>query len=153
MLACALTLPLAAQAEELADLSLEQLMAVPVVGASKYEQTQDRVAAAVTVITRDEIRSFGWRTLDEALVTLPGVHTSYDRQYSYVGVRGFGLAGAFHTNDAAKEAGMIAVNIAALTMLTHAFLPAMVKYSTSVSSQLEQPTTSSSRFITARASK
>lgn len=40
---------------------------------------------------------------------------------------GFGLAGAFHTNDAAKEAGMIAVNIAALTMLTHAFLPAMVK--------------------------
>ncbi|MBV2262766.1 MAG: TonB-dependent receptor [Thauera sp.] len=97
LLACALTLPLAAQAEELADLSLEQLMAVPVVGASKYEQTQDRVAAAVTVITRDEIRSFGWRTLDEALVTLPGVHTSYDRQYSYVGVRGFGLAGDYMT--------------------------------------------------------
>ena len=97
LLSCTLALPLTAHAEELADLSLEQLMAVPVVGASKYEQTQDRVAAAVTVITRDEIRSFGWRTLDEALATLPGVHTSYDRQYSYVGVRGFGLAGDYMT--------------------------------------------------------
>lgn len=97
LLSCALLSAPAAQAEELADLSLEQLMAVPVVGASKYEQTQDRVAAAVTVITRDEIRSFGWRTLDEALATLPGVHTTYDRQYSYVGVRGFGLAGDYMT--------------------------------------------------------
>lgn len=97
LLPCALALPVGAAAEELADLSLEQLMAVPVVGASKYEQTQDRVAAAVTVITRDEIRSFGWRTLDEALATLPGVHTTYDRQYSYVGVRGFGLAGDYMT--------------------------------------------------------
>ncbi len=97
LLCCTLALPLGATAEELADLSLEQLMAVPVVGASKYEQTQDRVAAAVTVITRDEIRSFGWRTLDEALATLPGVHTTYDRQYSYVGVRGFGLAGDYMT--------------------------------------------------------
>ena len=97
LLSCALLLAPAAQAEELADLSLEQLMAVPVVGASKYAQTQDRVAAAVTVITRDEIRSFGWRTLDEALATLPGVHTTYDRQYSYVGVRGFGLAGDYMT--------------------------------------------------------
>lgn len=97
LLCATLALPLTAAAEELADLSLEQLMAVPVVGASKYEQTQDRVAAAVTVITRDEIRSFGWRTLDEALATLPGVHTTYDRQYSYVGVRGFGLAGDYMT--------------------------------------------------------
>ena len=97
LLSCALLSAPGAQAEELADLSLEQLMAVPVVGASKYEQAQDRVAAAVTVITRDEIRSFGWRTLDEALATLPGVHTTYDRQYSYVGVRGFGLASDYMT--------------------------------------------------------
>ena len=97
LLSCALALPLVAAAEELVDLSLEQLMAVPVVGASKYEQTQDRVAAAVTVITRDEIRSFGWRTLDEAIATLPGVYTTYDRQYPYVGVRGFGLAGDYMT--------------------------------------------------------
>lgn len=40
---------------------------------------------------------------------------------------GFGLVGAFHQNDAQKERGMIEVNVTALTMLTHAFLPGMVQ--------------------------
>lgn len=40
---------------------------------------------------------------------------------------GFGLAGRFHENDATRERGMIEVNCTALTMLCHAFLPAMVK--------------------------
>ena len=80
--ALALSLPALAQTDaltELTELSIEELMAVPVVGASRYEQQQDQVGAAVTVITRDEIRTFGWRTLDEALATLPGVYTTYDR--------------------------------------------------------------------------
>lgn len=61
-------------------MSLEQLLEVPVVGASKYEQRQGDVAAAVSVITRQEIRAFGWRTLDAALASLPGVYGTYDRQ-------------------------------------------------------------------------
>ncbi|HZP86439.1 MAG TPA: TonB-dependent receptor [Burkholderiales bacterium] len=79
------------------ELSLEQLMDIPVTGASKYEQKQEDVAAAVSVITRDEIKTFGWRTLAEALVTLPGVYPTYDRQYTYLGTRGFGLPGDFNT--------------------------------------------------------
>ncbi len=51
-------------ATDLTTLRLEQLMGIPVVGASKYEQKQSAVAAAVRVITRVEIRNFGWRTLD-----------------------------------------------------------------------------------------
>ncbi len=84
-------------ATDLADLSLENLLAVPVVGASKYEQRQNAVAAAVSVITRNEIKIFGWRTLAEALNSLPGVHITYDRQYTYIGSRGFGLPGDFNT--------------------------------------------------------
>ena len=83
--------------DDLTSLSLDQLMDVTIVGASKYEQKQSEVAAAVSVITRQEIRAFGWRTLAEALASLPGVHTSYDRQYSYVGMRGFGLPGDYNT--------------------------------------------------------
>jgi iron complex outermembrane receptor protein len=82
---------------DLTSLSLEQLMGLTVVGASKYEQKQSEVAAAVSIITRDEIRAFGWRTLDEALASLPGVHTTYDRQYSYLGTRGFALLGDYNT--------------------------------------------------------
>lgn len=80
-------------ATDLTALSLEQLLEVTVVGASKYEQKQSEVAAAVSVITRGEIQAFGWRTLAEALASLPGIHTTYDRQYAYLGTRGFGLPG------------------------------------------------------------
>ena len=101
---------------DLTTLSLEQLLDVNVIGASKYEQKQNEVAAAVSVITRQEIKAFGWRTLDEALTSLPGVHLTYDRQYTYLGTRGFGLPGDYNTrllitingnrvNDPAFDAG------------------------------------------------
>ena len=77
--------------------TLEQLLDVTIVGASKYVQKQADVAAAVAVITRQEIQTFGWRTLAEALSSLPGVYTTYDRQYSYLGMRGFGLPGDLNT--------------------------------------------------------
>ena len=90
----AIAVTVSARAEtDLTALSLEQLLNIPVVSASKYEQRQSEVAAAVSVITREEIRAFGWRTLGEALSSLPGIHLTYDRQYTYVGARGFGLAG------------------------------------------------------------
>ncbi len=91
-LACAITTHSHA-ASDITSLSLEQLLEVNIVGASKYEQKQSEVAAAVSIITRQEIKAFGWRTLAEALASLPGVHTTYDRQYTYLGTRGFGLPG------------------------------------------------------------
>jgi iron complex outermembrane receptor protein len=85
-----------AQADPLS-LSLEQLMDVKVVGAAKYEQRQNEVAAAVSVITRQEIQAFGWSTLEQALASLPGVYTTYDRQYLYLGTRGFSVPGDYNT--------------------------------------------------------
>ena len=82
---------------DLTALSLEQLMDISVVGASKYEQKQSAVAAAVSVITRQEISAFGWRTLDEALSSLPGLTSTYDHQYRFLSTRGFGLPGDFTT--------------------------------------------------------
>lgn len=105
-------------ATDLTTLSLEQLMDIPVMGASKYEQKQSEVAASVRIITREEIRNFGWRTLDQALSSLPGVHSTYDRQYHYLGTRGFGIPGDYNTrvlvtingnriNDAVYDQGSI----------------------------------------------
>lgn len=87
----------AAQPRDPTSLSLEQLLEITVVGAAKYEQKQSEVAAAVSIITRQDIKAFGWRTLGEALATLPGVYTTYDRQYSHLGMRGFGLPGDLDT--------------------------------------------------------
>jgi iron complex outermembrane receptor protein len=84
-------------ATDLTAMSLEQLLQVSIVGASKYEQRQDEIAAAVSVLTRQDIRVFGWRTLEEALSSLPGLYTTYDRQYRYLGARGFGLPGDYNS--------------------------------------------------------
>jgi iron complex outermembrane receptor protein len=88
---------LASAARDLEQMSLEQLMAINIVGASKYEQKQQQVAAAVSVITRKDIRTYGWRTLNEALASLPGIHPTYDYQYEYLGTRGLGLPGDFNS--------------------------------------------------------
>ncbi|WP_240142458.1 TonB-dependent receptor plug domain-containing protein [Nitrosomonas oligotropha] len=72
-------------------------MNISVVGAAKYEQKQQQAAAAVSIITRKDIRTYGWRTLNEALASLPGIHASYDYQYEYLGTRGFGLPGDFNS--------------------------------------------------------
>lgn len=98
LLCVGLLLALPARASsDLTAVSLEQLLDMTVVGASKYEQKQSEVAAAVRIITREEIRTFGWRTLNDALGSLPGMHGTYDRQYQYIGMRGFGLPGDYNT--------------------------------------------------------
>jgi outer membrane receptor protein involved in Fe transport len=84
-------------ADDLTSMSLEQLLEVRILGASKYEQRQSEVAASVTVITRREIKAFGWRTVADALASLPGLYTTYDNQYTYLGARGFGLPGDYTT--------------------------------------------------------
>ena len=86
-----------AAAVDLKKLDLEQLLEMTVVTASKYEQKQGDVAAAVHIITRADIKAFGWRTIEQALASLPGIHVTYDRQYAYLGTRGFGLPGDFNT--------------------------------------------------------
>lgn len=79
-------------AERLEDMSLEQLMSldVGVSGASRFEQRETEAPASVTVVTAEEIRRFGWRTLADVLRSVRGFYVNYDLTYANLGVRGFG---------------------------------------------------------------
>lgn len=66
-------------------------------GASRYEQDPREAPASISVITQDDIRRFGYRTLGEALGSARGLFTSYDRNYTYLAVRGFTLPGDYNT--------------------------------------------------------
>jgi outer membrane cobalamin receptor len=79
--------------EELPDKSLEDLLAMPVEsveGAARHSQRTTEAPASVSVITANDIETFGWRTLADVLKSVRGFHVTYDRNYSYVGVRAFG---------------------------------------------------------------
>lgn len=87
-------------ARQLADLSIDELMEIEVesvVGASKYEQKVTRAPASVSVVTADEIRRYGYRTLADALRSLAGIFVSNDRNYEYVGVRGMARPGDYNS--------------------------------------------------------
>jgi outer membrane receptor protein involved in Fe transport len=78
------------------DLPLDELLEVKVFGASRYLQDTARAPASVTVITANEIRSYGHQTLSDVLNSVRGVFVDYDRHYSYVGVRGFERPGDYN---------------------------------------------------------
>lgn len=85
----------AASSESLADLGLEELLQITVVSASRFEQSTTEAPATVTVIGEEELRQRGYRNLAEALVTVPGVYSSNDRMYTYLGVRGLNRPGDY----------------------------------------------------------
>ncbi|MFQ5878511.1 MAG: TonB-dependent receptor plug domain-containing protein [Acidobacteriota bacterium] len=60
-----------------------------VISASRYEQGLDEAPASITIITAEEIRMFGYRTLAELLKYTRGFYVSDDRNYQYAGSRGF----------------------------------------------------------------
>ena len=68
--------------------------------ASKSLLSVDEAPASVTVITREELQSFGYQTLAEAVQAVRGVFLSNDRVYTYIGIRGFSPAGDLNTRIA-----------------------------------------------------
>src|SRR5213593_3994609 len=79
---------------DLTELSLEELMEIKVptvFGASKFEQKTTEAPSSVSVLTSDDFKRYGYRTLADALQSVQGMHVSYDRNYAFLGVRGISL--------------------------------------------------------------
>ena len=82
------------QTEDLSSLSLQQLMQIEVptvFSASKLQQKTTEAPSSVTVITSDEIKRYGWRTLGDLLASVQGFYITYDRDYQFLGARGVNL--------------------------------------------------------------
>ncbi len=68
-----------------------------VVGAAKREQSLGNVASAVTVVSADRIRRFGYRTVGEAIAGVAGVYLVDNRLSYSVGIRGLNILGDYNT--------------------------------------------------------
>ena len=82
---------------DLSQTSLEDLSKIQVYSASKHLQYASEAPSAVTVVTADEIQKYGYRNLADILRSVPGFYVTYDRDYAFVGVRGFGRLGDWNT--------------------------------------------------------
>ena len=89
--------PAANIAGDLAGMNLEQLMKVQFSTASRHAQDESDTPSSVTILTREEIRTYGYRTLADALQHVRGFWINYDRNYSYLGVRGFARPGDYNS--------------------------------------------------------
>jgi len=93
-------LPMVAFAEkniDLTELSIEELLNIDVYSASKFTQKKSDAPTALTVITAQNIKDFGYRTLSDILQSVRGVYMNSDRNYSHVGTRGFSVPGDLNT--------------------------------------------------------
>ena len=88
----------AAPQTDLTQLSFDELANVKVAtvyGASKHEQSVTEAPSYVTIITQDDIKKFGYRTLKDILNSVPGFYTTSDGAYDYIGTRGFNRPGDY----------------------------------------------------------
>ena len=65
-------------------LSLEDLKKLSVTGASRREQPTAEAPSSVTIITADDVKKYGYRTLADILQSARGLYVTYDRNYSFL---------------------------------------------------------------------
>ncbi len=76
------------ETEELFDLPLEVLLDTEISSAGKMMEKVSEIPASVFIFTREDIETYGWRTLAEVIRHIPGFYTVYDYQEDVIGVRG-----------------------------------------------------------------
>lgn len=77
------------------DNSLEDLLKVRIVSTPKFAENPDQIPSVVSIVTADDIRLYGWRTLGDALRSLQGFTVTHDQTYAYGGVRGISQPGDY----------------------------------------------------------
>jgi iron complex outermembrane receptor protein len=85
---------------------LEALSRLPVYGASRHYLRQVDAPASVSILTAEDVRSFGYRTLGDILRSIRGVDIHNDRTYDYLALRGFARPGDYNTGVSLQIDGM-----------------------------------------------
>lgn len=77
------------------DMSLEELLKVNIVSTPKFAENPDQIPSVVSILTSEDIRLYGWRTMGAALRSLQGFNVTDDHTYAYGGVRGISQPGDY----------------------------------------------------------
>jgi outer membrane receptor for ferrienterochelin and colicins len=97
MLLAGATLMAQEQPKDLGEASLDELANITVYAASRHTQKVTDAPSSVTVITRDEIQKYGYRTLADILRSVRGFDITFDRAFNYGGVRGINQPATYNS--------------------------------------------------------
>lgn len=73
----------------------EELLHTEIITADKLARQISDAASAVSIVTAQDIRAYGYRTLDDILSSMRGLHLAHDFRYAYLGGRGYGNPGDY----------------------------------------------------------
>lgn len=82
-------------ASDVTDIPFESLIQTEIITASKVGQQISNAPSAVSTVTAEDIRRFGYRSLADIINSMRGLYTTNDRTYTYMGGRGFGRTGDY----------------------------------------------------------
>ena len=75
--------------EFLESLTLEELLSLEITTAGKKKEKISDIPASVVVVTREDIETYGYQSLEEILRNIPGLYFTDDYFTQNFGVRGF----------------------------------------------------------------
>lgn len=81
--------------QNLTNIPLEELVDMDVTSASKVARQISDAPSVVSIVTSDDIRAYGYRSIADIVNSMPGLYTPYDRSIYYLGGRGFGRSGDY----------------------------------------------------------
>jgi outer membrane receptor for ferrienterochelin and colicin len=108
MLAWLLAGAASAEGDNIADIPFEQLLQTDIISASRIARQISDAPSAVSVVTAEDIKTFGYRSLTDILDNMRGLFMAHNRAYAYVSGRGYGNPGA---NGDAGYAGRLTLLI------------------------------------------
>jgi iron complex outermembrane receptor protein len=79
----------------IADVPFEQLLQTEIITADKLARQISDAPSAVSIVTAEDIRTYGYRTLSDILDSMRGLTMAHDGEYGYLGGRGYGNAGNY----------------------------------------------------------
>ena len=87
-----LTIPLVAEQSSFIDateIPFEKLLNTEYIPANSIANQVSNASSAVSIVTAEDIKDYGYRTLGEILASMRGLHVTQDYTYTFVGGRGF----------------------------------------------------------------
>jgi len=76
---------------------LQKLLTLEVSSASTYPQNIHDAPSSAVIVSAEDIRNYGYRTLADVLKSMRGLYVTNDRSWSYLGVRGFSRTGDYNS--------------------------------------------------------